>query len=598
MPFTALILAAGFGNRMKPLTQDKHKSLLEVAGKPILGRIIDSLIEYKIEHFCIVTGYKDQDIRKYILENYPSLNVFYIHNKDYYKTNNIHSVALALENINFKQDLLLIESDLVFESNVLCKLINSNYKNCALVSKYIMGMDGTVIAKSDDRINAVYPPHLHDKDFNFNNKYKTLNIYKFDKDFVYGEFKRFLTFYSSMIDNSCYYELILGIVIYMNRVSIHAVEVNPYDWAEVDDPNDLNIAEYIFNKKNKLKILSNSHGGYWNYPIIDMTYIRNFYYPTESMIAGMNRYFDKLIYNYGSSQEILNRKISYLELCDEENIIALSGAAQIYPILRNYFGDKKVAIPDLTFGEYRRIFKNIIYYNDLLDLNYSLEDAIDSSSVVCIINPNNPSGKIYETEYIFSLVKKYNSKFFFIDESFIDYSDQKSIKVLLEKNSFENIAILKSLSKAHGVPGLRIGYLYTKNRKFKEYIIHNLPIWNINSIAENFLELSLKYRSELHSSFQKAKIDREYLISKLKDIFFVTKIIDSHASFVTFLVEDKFWHEDLTNYLLESENLYLKEINNIEGFRGRFFRVALTSIDYIDIFIQAMKNYSLSKTKD
>ena len=81
MPFTALILAAGFGNRMKPLTQDKHKSLLEVAGKPILGRIIDSLIEYKIEHFCIVTGYKDQDIRKYILENYPSLNVFYIHNK-------------------------------------------------------------------------------------------------------------------------------------------------------------------------------------------------------------------------------------------------------------------------------------------------------------------------------------------------------------------------------------------------------------------------------------------------------------------------------------------------------------------------------------
>ena len=115
--------------------------------------------------------------------------------------------------------------------------------------------------------------------------------------------------------------------------------------------------------------------------------------------------------------------------------------------------------------------------------------------------------------------------------------------------------------------------MYTKNRKFKEYIIHNLPIWNINSIAENFLELSLKYRSELHSSFQKAKKDREYLISKLRGISFITKIIDSHASFVTFLVEDEFWHEDLTNYLLESENLYLKEINNIEGFIGRFFRL-------------------------
>ena len=216
--YIALILAAGFGNRMKPLTNNKHKTLLEVSNEPILERIINSLIENKIYKIYIVTGYRDIEIKEFIKNKYPELEITFIHNERYRETNNIYSLALALEQIKFNKNLILIESDLIYKKNVLTKLLDSPYSNAALISKYTTGMDGTVVSVRDDLITGVFPPYLHTDEFDFSDKYKTLNIYKFDADFCNGDFRKFITFYSSMIDESCYYELILGIVIYMNRV--------------------------------------------------------------------------------------------------------------------------------------------------------------------------------------------------------------------------------------------------------------------------------------------------------------------------------------------------------------------------------------------
>ena len=598
MPYTALILAAGYGNRMKPFTNKRHKSLIEVAGNTILGMIIESLIYYGIENYCIVTGYKSEEIIEFVSKKFKNINVNYVYNNDFYKTNNIYSVSLALNELDTNDDIFLIESDLIFKKEIIKTLFNSKYENAALISKYVLGMDGTVIDKIGDKISAVYPPHLHDKEFNFKDKYKTLNIYKFSNKFVFGEFKKMLSFYAANIDSSCYYELILGLLIYMNREKIYAIEVDSYDWAEVDDPNDLSVAEFIFDTKNRKKILEKSHGGYWNFPIEDFTFIRNFYYPTDSMISSMNRYIDKLIFNYGSSQLILNRKVSFLESCSDDSIIALSGAAQVYPILRNYFGDKKVAMPDITFGEYTRVFKYTNLYNDLFNDNYDLNSVINISDIVCIINPNNPTGKLIDTDCIYDKARNNKDKIFIIDESFIDYSDQPTIINFLDDDPLENILVIKSLSKAHGVPGLRLGYIYTKNKLIYNYIMNNLPIWNMNSIAEYFLEISLKYRSDLKQSFIHAKSDRSYLVENLKNIPFISKVLDSNASFVTFLIKDPRWSNGLSEYLLFSHNIYLKELSRIKDKNGKYFRVALTNIIKIDLLINSLQEYFISKQKE
>ena len=591
----ALILAAGFGNRMKPLTENNHKTLLKVAGETILGRILKNLEEELITDIFIVTGYRDKQLKEYIKQNFSHLNITFIHNPRYRETNNIYSLALALENIKVDRNLILIESDLIFKKDVLKKLLKSKFSNAALVSKYSTGMDGTVVGVSNTHIKAVFPPHLHTEDFNFSDKYKTLNIYKFSSDFCNGDFRKFLTFYSSMIDESCYYELILGIVIYMNRISIAAVDVDVSDWAEVDDPNDLSSAEFLFNLNDRKNILEQSHGGFWNYPVDDYSYIRNFYYPTSSMFSHLRNSIRELIWNYGSSQEIINKKIAYLVGVPNQHIIALSGAAQIYPIIRNIFYGKKVCYPDITFGEYSRIFPNAINYADMFNEGKTLEQSIIESDLVIIINPNNPSGKIYSTESIDSFAKRFPAKYFLIDESFIEYSDEESIINYLEKEPKKNVIVLKSLSKSHGIPGIRLGFVYTQNSEVFKKIYSNLPIWNLNSFAENYMEIALKFRGELKDSFEKAKKDRDYLISLLKEINYISKVYNSSGSFVSFKIDDKDLAKDLTKYLLSHHNIYIKQLSNSGLDESNYFRVALVSKIKIDKLIKALKIFPTKK---
>ena len=235
-------------------------------------------------------------------------------------------------------------------------------------------------------------------------------------------------------------------------------------------------------------------------------------------------------------------------------------------------------------------FENINLYNDLFENNYDLDFAINISDLVCFVNPNNPSGKLFQTDFIFKKAKKNLNKIFIIDESFIDYSNENSIINLLNEDPLENIIVIKSLSKAYGVPGLS-GYVFTKNKEIYDFIIKNIPIWNMNSLAENFLEISLKYKSDLQNSFARAKADREYLVKKLENISFIEKIFESQASFVTFYVKDRFWSDNLSEYLLDSHNIYLKELSRIENSNGKYFRVALTDVKGIDHFINSLKMY-------
>ena len=196
--------------------------MLKVAGKTIICRIIDGLIENGIEDIVVVTGYRANELTNHLHECYPQLSFQFIHNSKYRETNNIYSMALAFEHISIDSDIILIESDLLYHPEVIRRLINSPYKNAALVDKYKIGMDGTVVTVENSVITNVIPPHLQSESFDFSDKYKTLNIYKFSREFCDTSFKKLLNYYANVIDRNCYYELILGILIYMQKETIHA----------------------------------------------------------------------------------------------------------------------------------------------------------------------------------------------------------------------------------------------------------------------------------------------------------------------------------------------------------------------------------------
>ena len=224
-----------------------------------------------------------------LLTHFPELEFSFVRNELYESTNNIHSLALAFEQMDFSEDIILLESDLIYEPAVLRRLIASKHDNVAVVDRYRMGLDGTVVALSESKvITQVIPASLQGPSFDFSDKYKTLNIYKFSAEFCRTIFSRLLSYYSRIIDNNCYYELILGILIYMQQAQIHAETLGGEIWAEVDDPNDLRNAEFVFAPQHRRSHLESSWGGYWNTPIIDFAFIRNMHFPPDSMVSQLD----------------------------------------------------------------------------------------------------------------------------------------------------------------------------------------------------------------------------------------------------------------------------------------------------------------------
>jgi histidinol-phosphate/aromatic aminotransferase/cobyric acid decarboxylase-like protein/choline kinase len=559
----ALILAAGYGNRMRPLTDNAHKTLLTIAGETIIGRILDGLCDNGITDFVIVTGYRHQELMDYCSNNYPRCSIQYVHNERYRETNNIFSMALAFEQISIDSDLILIESDLIYEPAVIQRLLASKYANVALVDRYGSGMDGTVVKVENNVITSVIPPHLQDAKFDFSDKYKTLNIYKFSKDFCNLVFKKLLTYYAKTINDNCYYELILGILIYMQQETIHAEILEGEKWAEVDDPNDLHVAEFAFDHKRRAAILEDGFGGYWNYDILDFCFIRNMYFPNTSVISEMRNNLPDLLHNYGSRQSLLNQKLAWLLLCDKNSVHALNGAAQVYPMLKLRLAGKKVLIPSPTFGEYPRIFPDAAIYSDTvgIDFNEIVKKSVPCD-VIVFVNPNNPTGSLIDSKKIMDFASKNPKKTVIVDESFIEFANIPSVLSLLEHEPLKNVIIIKSLSKSMGMPGLRLGYVYSRSEEFNAYMKECMPIWGLNSLAEFAMEIILKHRKSLNQSYIDTIRDREEFRHALSGLPCVAEVYSSAGNFILVSLKDPKSASRISEILLSKYSIYVKDISH------------------------------------
>jgi len=420
-----------------------------------------------------------------------------------------------------------------------------------------------VSVASNDAITQVFPSYLQDDKFDFSDKYKTLNIYRFDKDFTRSTFRQLLSFYSRSIDASGYYELLLGVLIYMRAATVYAEHVH-HPWAEVDDPNDLMSAEFEFNPSTRRSTLEHAWGGYWNMPHLDFAFIRNTYFPTPAITAELRANLGALLYNYGSSQAILNRKLSYFESCDESNIFLLNGASQAFPILRGVLAGARALIPTPTFGEYPRIFPDAMTYADTGSIDFAaLRAATLDAEVIVIVNPNNPTGTVVRSDDVIELAAAHPDRVFIVDESFIDFSDEPTILPEVEKRGMDNVIILKSMSKCLGVPGLRLGYVYTSHPEVQKRLWSETPIWNVNSIAENFLEVILKHRTALEDSFRRIRSDRAAFAARLEEVPVVERVYASGGDFLLVrLRTGPAETERLADRLMEEHFVHVKDASD------------------------------------
>jgi choline kinase len=143
-----VILAAGIASRLRPLTDNIPKCLLKVGGKSILEMTVENLMATNNSEIIIVTGYLENQIREFLKERFPKLNITFVYNKLYASTNNIYSLWLTKNEV-LGDDMMMMDSDIVFDNQIITKLLNSGYKNCLALKRHEV-LDEEIKVKTDE----------------------------------------------------------------------------------------------------------------------------------------------------------------------------------------------------------------------------------------------------------------------------------------------------------------------------------------------------------------------------------------------------------------------------------------------------------------
>lgn len=585
----AIILAAGMGRRLGEFTQNNTKCMVEVNGIRLIDRLLKQLSALSLQRVVIVTGYKGRELQSHVGSSYNGLSVEYVHNPIYDKTNNIYSLSLAREQLQ-ADDTLLIESDLIFEDSLLQIILDCPDPNVALVAKYENWMDGTMVRIDDERNILTFIPKKAFKYSDTNYYYKTVNIYKFSKAFSTDHYIPFLDAYLRVLGNNEYYEQVLRVITLIDNSNIKALPLNGQKWYEIDDVQDLRIAETIFAEdSDRLQKIQHSYGGYWRYPsLLDFCYLVNPYFPRPRMIEEMKANFETLLREYPSGMGVNSMLAAKYFGIRQAYACAGNGAAELIKSLMQYIeGNVGVVYP--TFEEYpnRKEKHTIIpFLPQNSDFSYGADDLMQffegkELRALLLINPDNPSGNFIPKSDVLRLAEWCKSRNIrlIVDESFVDFSENSVENSLLDNGILEQhpmLAVMKSISKSYGVPGLRLGVLASADTALIDWVKKDVSIWNINSFAEFYLQIFGKYESDYRQACEKFIVERHRFHAELQTIPFL-RIIPSQANYFLCEVTDKYSAAELTETLLNRFNILIKDCSSKKGFagKGEYVRIAI-----------------------
>ena len=585
----AVILAAGMGKRLGELTKGNTKCMVEVNSVSLIDRALGQLASLDLNRVVIVVGYEGKKLMDYIGNRYDGrLKIEYIENPIYDKTNNIYSLALAKEKL-LEDDTLLIESDLIFDDRMFPLIVNNPYPNLALVAKYETWMDGTMVRIDDDNniVDFISKKAFKYSDVDF--YYKTVNVYKFSRDFMEHKYLPFLEAYCSALGNNEYYEQVLRVICMLDNSELKALPITDEKWYEIDDIQDLDIASAIFSEgEEKLRLYMKRYGGYWRFPeLLDYCYLVNPYFPTPKMKDELRSNFDTLLTEYPSGMGVNSLIAGKCFGVKAKHIVVGNGAAELIKSLMSTMkGRLGVVYP--TFEEYpnRLEAERIVrFVPSSEDFHYTVDELMayfEAHPVenLLLINPDNPSGNYIKYSDLLRLIDWAGTRGcrLVIDESFADFSEEFPENTLLHDDVLErnpHLCVMKSISKSYGVPGLRLGVLASGDEEIISHFKKDVSIWNINSFAEFFLQIYSKYDSDYKRSSAKFIAERERFRTELAAVPFL-EVFDSQANYFLCRLTGTLTSAELAVRLLSDYGILIKDCSTKKGFEGRnYIRIAI-----------------------
>ena len=576
------------GKRLGEKTKDNTKCMLEVNGIRLIDRVLEYLHRLQVSRVVLVVGYQRQNVKDHVGDNYKGTPIVYVDNEVYDKTNNIYSLYLAKDYL-VAEDTILLESDLIYEFGVLEALMSDAYPNIALVDKYESWMDGTVVTiDSDNRITRFIDKSGFRYD-EIKSYYKTVNIYKFSKEFSERYYVPFLTAYCIALGQNEYYEQVLRIILDLKAAPIKALPLSGQTWYEIDDIQDLDIAEGMFAPTDEahFKAISSRLGGYWRYPqMLDFCYLVNPYFPPQRMIDEIKASFETLMREYPSGMNVNTLLASKNFGVKQEFIAVGNGAAELIKACMERHCRKLGNILP-TFEEYpnRLAPENVVQFTPQTPgYNYTAKDLTDffdgkDIDTLLLINPDNPSGNYIPFDDLLSLIEWTGRKgiMFIVDESFVDFAQVEGRTSLLDNGILSanpNLTVVKSISKSYGVPGFRLGIMASGNTELIASVKKEVAIWNINSYGEFFMQIFEKYHKDYVNACESFRKERELFFKELQQVPFL-EVFPSQANYFLCKVNGRLTSHELALELLK-HNILIKDCSTKHGFDGAsYIRLAV-----------------------
>ena len=573
------------GRRLKELTQNNTKCMVKVNGVTLIERLLSQLEKYALSRIVIVVGYEGQKLVDYIATLGIKTPIQYVENPIYNKTNNIYSLALAKDYL-CEQDTLLFESDLIFEDAVIDAIVNDPRPSLALVDKYESWMDGTCVTLNEQDEITSFVPGKHFDFKRIDEYYKTVNIYKFDKEFSRTHYVPFLDAYSKAMGNNEYYEQVLRIITMLDDPEIKAKRLSGEKWYEIDDIQDLDIATSMFspNAEEKVALLQSRYGGYWRYPqLIDFCYLVNPYFPPKRMVDELKASFDVLLTQYPSGMKVNSLLAGRNFDVHAENIVLGNGAAELIKALMERLEGKTGFIRP-TFEEYPNRYdksNSVCFYPKNENFSYTADDVMSffgdkEIKNLVIVNPDNPTGNYIQKKDLLRMVEWAEEKgmTLVIDESFVDFADELDSTLITQEilDAHKSLYVMKSISKSYGVPGLRLGVLASGDVETVSAIKKDVAIWNINSFAEFYMQIYEKYAKDYVKAMKLFRAERARFATGLSKIEGV-RVIPSQANYFMLELTGGVTSAELTKKLMLNHNLFIKDLSGKTG--GEFIRIAI-----------------------
>jgi histidinol-phosphate/aromatic aminotransferase/cobyric acid decarboxylase-like protein len=287
-------------------------------------------------------------------------------------------------------------------------------------------------------------------------------------------------------------------------------------------------SQHRITREQEYEALATSHGGYWRHGFIDHAYLYNLHFPPERFFDLLKSQIHELVLNYPVAQTTLAGWVGDLIDQPPERIVVGNGAAELIKIVSGHIA-KKLIVPVPSFNEYANAAPagTVVEFaletpSFELDVDEFAAEALRcNADIAVVVTPNNPTSLLVPKAELIRLVTKLaeHDCMLIVDESFIDFADDRDQETLERDIArYPNLAIFKSMSKAYGICGLRIGYMLTDNAEFANKVRAGLHIWNLNGFAETFLKTAPDYREEFASSCARVRQDRDQFYQSLRSI--------------------------------------------------------------------------------